>query len=385
MSLPSLPSLSPAIYIAVLVSLLVAVLLVITQKWHGRFSMDSLIGIQKMHTLPTPRIGGVAIFAGVVAAWSVAEPSVAKILGALIMAGLPAFVFGLAEDLTKQVSVLARLLATMASGALGWWMTDYSLTTVDVPILDLVLGWLPASVIFTCFAVGGIANAVNIIDGFNGLASGFVVVALTGIGLLAALHGDVHLSVACLAIAASMVGFWLVNWPWGKIFLGDGGSYFGGFALAWASVLLVERNNQVTAFAALLICIHPVTEVLFSVYRRRLKKLHPGHPDRLHLHTLIMRRVVSRWLIHLNNGERKQMLNLRNPLTGIVLALISLPSTLVALWFSNAPTFAILSCLIFGLGYVTIYARIVRFRWFSPITFLFVKPHSKHKIKNQIT
>ena len=60
--------------------------------------------------------------------------------------------------------------------------------------------WVPLSVLFTAFAVGGVANAVNIIDGFNGLASGFVVVALIGLGLIAGLSGDVHLSIACLAI-----------------------------------------------------------------------------------------------------------------------------------------------------------------------------------------
>lgn len=377
MSLPSLPSLPPAIYIAALASFAVAMLLVLTKRWHGRFSMDGLLGIQKIHTIPTPRIGGVAIFVGVVAGWLVSSAGVAKILGVLILAGLPAFVFGLAEDLTKQVSVAARLLATMASGALGWWMTGYSLTSVDVPLLDLVLVWVPVSVLFTAFAVGGVANAVNIIDGFNGLASGFVVVALIGLGVIAGLYGDAHLSISCLAISASMVGFWLVNWPWGKIFLGDGGSYFGGFALAWASVLLIERNANVTAFAALLICIHPVTEVLFSVYRRRLKKLHPGHPDRLHLHSLLMRRVVSQLLLVLNGGDRDQMLAMRNPVTGLILALMSLPSMFAAVLLANEPALAALSCLLFAAGYVTIYARLIRFRWCSPIAFLFLKPKSK--------
>lgn len=377
MNLPSLPSLPPAIYIALLASFVVALLLVLTERWHGRFSMDGLLGIQKTHTTPTPRIGGVAIYVGVFVGWMVSAPDVGKILGALILAGLPAFFFGLAEDLTKKVSVVARLLATMASGALGWWMTGYSLTSVDVPLIDDALVWVPLSVLFTAFAVGGVANAVNIIDGFNGLASGFVVLALIGVGLIAGLSGDVHLSIACLAIAASMVGFWLVNWPWGKIFLGDGGSYFGGFALAWASVLLIERNNDVTAFAALLICIHPVTEVLFSIYRRRLKKLHPGHPDRLHLHSLIMRRVVSQLLIAFSDADRIRMLAMRNPVTGLVLALMSLPSMLAAVWLAHEPVLAALCCLLFAAGYVTIYARLVRFQWCSPIAFLLVKPGSK--------
>jgi UDP-N-acetylmuramyl pentapeptide phosphotransferase/UDP-N-acetylglucosamine-1-phosphate transferase len=367
-------SLQPAIYVAFLASLFVALLLVFTKRWHGRFSMDELEGIQKMHFTPTPRIGGLAIFVGAIAGWSVSVPEVTKILSVLVVAGLPAFAFGLAEDVTKKVGVLTRLLATMASGVLGWWMTGSSLTSVDFPLFDFALTWVPASVLFTAFAVGGVANAVNIIDGLNGLASGFLVLAFLGIGCVAALHGDLYLSVACLSMAASIVGFWLVNWPWGKMFLGDGGSYFGGFTLAWASVLLIERNTQVTAFAALLICIHPVMEVLFSIYRRRLKKLHPGHPDRLHMHSLIMRRCVSRFLLNMNGLQRKEMLVLRNPVSGLILAFISLPNVLLAIWFANEPLLAALSCIMFVVGYVTVYARLVLFRWCSPIRFLFVKP-----------
>jgi len=170
-----------------------------------------------------------------------------------------------------------------------------------------------------------------------------------------------------------MLGFWLVNWPWGHLFLGDGGSYFGGFALAWASVLLIERNSGVPAFVPLLICIHPVTEVLFSIYRRRMTKVSPGHPDRLHLHTLMMRRVVKPALTSMYPDEPKMVDRLRNSITGLLLAIGTIPAVLVALLVVNSPLFAALSCLGFALGYVTLYARLVRFHWCSPITFLFVR------------
>jgi UDP-N-acetylmuramyl pentapeptide phosphotransferase/UDP-N-acetylglucosamine-1-phosphate transferase len=375
MSLPSLPSLPPSVYVAGVVAFLVAVLLVITKYWHGHFSMDGLIGIQKNHSKPTPRVGGVSIFAGVVAAYMVAQPERAEILSTLLLAGLPAFVFGLAEDVTKKVSVRARLFATMASGLLGWLLTGVSLTGVDVPVMDNLLRYTPISVAFTAFAVGGVANAVNIIDGFNGLASGFVIIALIGLSLVAAMSGDINLAFACLAIATAMLGFWLINWPWGHLFLGDGGSYFAGFALAWVSVLLLERNSEVSAFVPLLICIHPVTEVLFSIYRRRMTKVNPGHPDRLHLHTLMMRRVVKPILGRVYSDEPKMVDRMRNSITGLVLAIGNIPPVLVALLVVHTRVFAAMSCLIFALGYVAIYARLVRFHWYSPIKFLFVRPN----------
>jgi len=234
-----LPSLPPSAYIAFIVSFVVTVLLVLTQRWHGRFSLDGVHGIQKQHHNPTPRIGGVAIVAGVLAAWLVARPERRQFLGPLLVAGLPAFVFGLLEDLTKKVSVMARLLATMASGVLGWLLTGMSLTSLDVVGLDSLMGITAFSVAFTAFAVAGVANAINIIDGFNGLASGVVVLAFGGLAAMAMAHLDVNLALACLSMAGAMLGFWLVNWPWGKIFLGDGGSYFGGFALAWCCIMLL--------------------------------------------------------------------------------------------------------------------------------------------------
>lgn len=372
-SIVNLPSLPPSVYVAGVVAFAVAVLLVITKRLHGHFSMDGLVGVQKNHFTLTPRIGGVSVFAGVVAAYVVAQPPRAEILGVLLLAGLPAFVFGLAEDVTKKVGVLTRLLATMASGVLGWWMTGLSLTSVDLPLLDSLLGFTLISLAFTAFAVGGVANAVNFIDGFNGLASGFVVVALIGLAMVAATVGDTNLALACLSIAAAMMGFWLVNWPWGRLFLGDGGSYFGGFAFAWASVLLIEINSGVSAFVPLLICIHPVTEVLFSIFRRHMNGVSTGHPDRLHLHTLVMRRVVRPKLRLMFPDEPAMVSLLCNSVTGLVMSLATVPAVVVALMVVNHNLLAALGCLAFALGYVTLYARLVRFHWCSPVTFLFIR------------
>lgn len=374
MTIPQLPSLLPSIYGAGLAALLAAIVLVATKRWHGRFSMDELKGVQKAHQHPTPRVGGIAIVVGVFAGYLLAQPERQAILGTLLLAGLPAFAFGLAEDITKQVSVMARLLATMASGALGWLLTGTAISSLGIAGVDSLLAYSVVSVLFTAFAVGGVANAVNIVDGFNGLASGFVVIALVGVALLAQSAGDTSLSLACLSIAAAVVGFWLVNWPWGKLFLGDGGSYFGGFALAWASVLLIERNAMVTPFAPLLVCIHPVTEVLFSIYRRRLHGSHPGHPDRLHLHSLLARRVVRPLLSKLWPNDPQFVRAMRNPATGLLLALMSIPAVLAAMWVETQPLSAALTCVLFMLGYVTIYARLVRFHWCSPIRFLLLKP-----------
>ena len=215
--------------IAAIASLLTCLFLVGTKKWHGAFSMDSSTGVQKFHTAPTPRIAGIALVVGVLAgyAFSSHSPGAAEkrqILSAILMAGMPAFIFGLLEDITKKVSVKTRLLATMASGLLGWGITGVSLTSVDVWGIDWLLGFTAISVLFTAFAVGGVANAINIIDGFNGLTAGVALIMLAAFGLIAREVGDIPLAFTCLIIAGAVLGFFLVNLPFCKIFLGDGGA-----------------------------------------------------------------------------------------------------------------------------------------------------------------
>lgn len=141
---------------------------------------------------------------------------------------------------------------------MGWWLTGYSLTRLDIPQVDEGLRLVLVSVLFTSFAIGGVANAINIIGGFNGLAALTSMFALVGLGSIAGIVGDVGLFTAALLLAACVLGFFVLNWPLGMIFLGDGGAYFLGFGIAWIAVMLVQRNSGVSAFSALLICAHPI-------------------------------------------------------------------------------------------------------------------------------
>jgi UDP-N-acetylmuramyl pentapeptide phosphotransferase/UDP-N-acetylglucosamine-1-phosphate transferase len=349
-----------------LASFTLCVILVLTKRWHGALTMDHTEGVQKFHTAPTPRIGGVPIVLGLILAWGKAPADIQHMLTPILFAGMPAFIIGVLEDITKRVGVTQRLFATMASGLLAWWITDYSLTRVDIWGIDWMLGFTLVSVVFTAFAVSGVANSINIIDGFNGLASTASTLALIGYALLAWQVGDAQLAGVALVLAACVWGFFWVNWPLGKIFLGDGGSYFVGFSLAWVAVMLIERNPGVSAFAALLVCAHPVTEVLFSIYRRKIKKMNPGQPDRLHFHSLVKQRYVRRWF-------PKASTVLSNSITGLLVGFM----TLIAIVLANATQASVMcSALAFvalNLGYVSLYGRMVRFHWCSPIEFLLVK------------
>ena len=279
----------------VLAALLISLFIVYTRQWHGGLSMDHPGAVQTAHRVPTPRIGGIGIYLGLVVAWGLIPNGEARrMLGLILVAGLPAWGFGLAEDLTKRVGVLPRLLATMFSGVLACTLSGVALTRLDVPLFDHVLAYWPVAVMFTAFAVGGVANAINIIDGFHGLASGTSILALLALTLLALLAGDTALALVCFLATSAVIGFWLVNYPWGKLFLGDGGAYFTGFALAWLAVLLPMRNPSVSPWASLMVCAYPFIEVIYSMLRRRLDQKSMGDPDSAHLHSLLASQVVRK-------------------------------------------------------------------------------------------
>src|SRR6185369_5388004 len=129
---------------ALLCAFAVSVLLVLTKQHHGYLTMDSAFGIQKFHVQPTPRVGGIGIYLGLVLAWMVVpDKAVKDILGIILLAGIPALACGLLEDITKHVGVLPRLLATMASGVVAWLLTGVALNRLDVHGLDWLMTLTP--------------------------------------------------------------------------------------------------------------------------------------------------------------------------------------------------------------------------------------------------
>jgi UDP-GlcNAc:undecaprenyl-phosphate/decaprenyl-phosphate GlcNAc-1-phosphate transferase len=189
--------------------------------------------------------------------------------------------------------VMERLLLTMASGAVAAWLLHAILPRLDLPGIDAALQWLPFAIALTVFAVGGVANSINIIDGYNGLAGGFAIIVLAAMAWVAGQVGDMLVMSAALAMAGAVLGFLVWNWPGGRIFLGDGGAYLLGFLLAELAVLLVVRNPQVSPWFPLLLLIYPIFETLYTMFRR--KAMHgasPGEPDDKHLHQLVFKRIV---------------------------------------------------------------------------------------------
>lgn len=332
---------------------------------HAHLSNDhSDAGPQKFHVQPTPRIGGIGIALGLIAAYLYvrmihqSSEAIAQ-FGFLLLAAIPAFAGGVVEDLTKRVSVTKRLILAIVSAGVGIRLLGAVVTHLGFAPLDWLLQWRVVAILFTLFAVGGVVNAVNIIDGFNGIVSGFAGFMLLAIAIVSFELHDIFLLNASLALLGALLGFLLWNYPHGKIFLGDGGSYLIGFWLAELAVLIVARHPEVSPWFAALLLIHPVSETIFSIYRRKfLHGKSPWQPDGMHLHTLIFRRLNHRQWASSDPKHKIQCNSMTAPYFWFLKAI----TALLAVLFWNNTVVLIISTLTFVLVYVWLYWSIVKFR-----------------------
>lgn len=348
-----------------LVLVLVFILLILRyDEWHAKFSYDhDTEGVQKYHARAVPRIGGVAIILAAVSCAAVStllEGSVSYRLATFLLCSFPAAFSGFAEDFTKRVSPRARLICALASGFLASKFLHATVSSLHAPGIDILLSFEPVAVVLSSFAIAGVTNAVNIIDGFNGLASGVALLVLSSLALIAHLVGDHFVFVAALMVAGSILGFFVWNFPRGAIFLGDGGAYFIGYAIAVLTLILVSENPAVSPWYGALVLIYPVFETLFSIFRRKVVQGKPaGQPDGLHLHTLVHRRITRTFQPRLGFTS--------NSMTSPYLWALCLVSLVPAsiFWDQDLPLLA--SSGLFLLLYVYLYSSLVNFR--SPIFF----------------
>jgi UDP-N-acetylmuramyl pentapeptide phosphotransferase/UDP-N-acetylglucosamine-1-phosphate transferase len=337
-------------------------------RWHVRtYPADAP---QRFHWGHTPRLGGLGLLAG----WALALAALPALQWAH-MAGnidmnrlrlplwglmlLPAFAGGVLEDVTQRLTVRWRLLLTLTSGALAWWLLDASVMRLGFDWLDA--GWQSApwlGVALAVLAISGLPHAFNIIDGYNGLAGMVALVVCLALAHVALQVGDRELAATALALAAATGGFLVWNYPRGLIFAGDAGAYLWGLVIATLSILLVQRHPGVSPWFPLLLLMYPVWETVFSTYRKLSRGVSPGMADALHLHQLVYRRLVSSVL---HEDEAKNMLARNNRTAPYLWSFIALTVTPAVLFWRHTGVLMAF-CLLFVVSYVVAYKTLVRFK-----------------------
>lgn len=306
----------------------------------GRCVAD-LSATQSMHEAPTPRLGGVALIAGAGALCPISlliNMEVTSLVWYIICV-TPLIATGLAEDCGHYIRPRYRFLAAMASGGLAMYAFGIVVDRTEIIPLDAALTFTPLAIAFTLLATTGIVNAFNLIDGINGLAALTALGVSISLSLLAYKIGQPQVAQTALLLAPLLLGFLVLNYPTGRIFLGDMGSYFIGFTLASLAVYIYTLTDLVSPFSMLLIFFLPISDTLLAIWRRARRGMNLAKPDRLHFHHVIMR------LLKVKTNLPKRI---SNPVsTLIVLPMAYVPQFFgVLTWYSDELSFySLLACL----------------------------------------
>lgn len=304
---------------------------------------------QAQHKRPTPRIGGAAVIAGVFVACLAFFSVIGNDLLMALIAGTVVFVVGLREDIQRDMSPKARLLAAFASAALAIVLSGAVVPRFGIPYVDGVVGFIGVGVIVTMLWSAGACHALNLIDGLNGLASGYSMIAAAAYFAIGGFTGNTDVQLVSAILFVALFGFFVLNWPYGRLFLGDAGAYAIGHVLSWLGIILLVRDPNGAGLAAILILFWPVADTALAIIRRKLLDKDTDQPDRLHFHHLVVRALRL-----LTNKQFNP--DFLNPAAAIVLfPFIAVPVTAgVVFWDSGFSAFAAL--LFFALLFVSTYA-----------------------------
>ena len=311
---------------------------------------------QATHVRPTLRLGGVGIIAGI---WVVALTTKNDLLLILLACSLPVLITGFLEDVGFAQSATARLLAAALSSVIVITITGTHIQNSGTSLLDYLLTITPFAILLTIFATVGLIHAFNLIDGVNGLGGSVALVAALGLAWIGYRAGVDVMELPVAAVAGSILGFLVLNYPLGRIFLGDAGAYTVGFLLAWMAVFLLAEFPTVSPWALILLFFWPIADTLLAIYRRLVLRAPIGAPDRLHAHHVAMRLIE---IVVLQRRDRR----FSNPMATLAVVPLILPPALVGVLLWNDPLLSGIALIGFAVLFVGFYhlaiARVRRLR-----------------------
>ncbi len=210
------------------------------------------------------RLGGIAIYAAFLIGLLILQPESAY-LPYILVAGAIIIVTGVLDDIT-ELSAKYKLLGQIAAAGIviaGGVQIDF----INLPFgSSLQLGWL--SIPITLLWIVGITNAINLIDGLDGLAAGVSSIVLATISILAIIQGDIFIVAMGIALLGGTLGFLVHNFNPAKIFMGDTGALFLGFMIAVISLLGFKNVTIFSLVVPVIILAVPISDTFFAIIRR---------------------------------------------------------------------------------------------------------------------
>jgi len=246
-----------------------------------RFKFIDIPDFRKIHITPTPRLGGLAIYFGFLIGLLYLEPHAEHLPAIIIGSGI----IVLTGALDDRYSIRAVVkLSGQVSGAAVLVFSGLVIERVTLPFFGMIdLGVF--GIVLTLFWIVGITNAINLIDGLDGLATGVSTIALSSMFVMAIMQGQVVAAYLSIVLIGSNLGFLYHNFYPAKIYMGDTGSNLLGYMIAVISILGLFKNIAIFSFIIpIVILAVPIFDTLFAIVRRALNKQRIMAPDNKHIH-----------------------------------------------------------------------------------------------------
>lgn len=242
------------------------------------------------------RMGGVAIYVAFLASLTILWSADDTING-ILAGGFIIFMGGLLDDmydLSAKVKLLFQISGAIVAMLVG------KIYLQEIHVLSLVITNRIFTYAISFFWIVGITNAINLIDGLDGLSSGISTIVTLTIGLIGFFMGRRDVCILALCLAGSILGFLPYNFHPASIFVGDCGAQFMGFTIACMSLMGFKTTALITLGLPLIILFIPISDTLIAIVRRKLKGQKISEADRGHLHHILM--------IKLRLGHRRTVL-----------------------------------------------------------------------------
>ena len=238
---------------------------------------------RRMHKVPIPRAGGLAIFAGFLVSSLLFLPMTGQ-FRAILLGALLLVVLGIIDDvvaLDAKIKFVGQIVAALIPALSGVVISGFVNPFSESNYFSLGIFSIPVTILW----IVGITNAVNFIDGLDGLACGVSAIATITMFIIAILFQEAQIALMMAALAGACLGFLPYNMNPAKIFMGDTGSMFLGYILAVTSIQGLFKFYAVISFAVPFILLGlPIFDTGFAIIRRILKGQSPLQADRGHVH-----------------------------------------------------------------------------------------------------
>lgn len=277
------------IFWIVFVTFLTSALLVpLVKKAAEHVGAMDIPNARKAHTVPTPRMGGLAIFGAFLLGYMLFARMSIQMLSILI-GGFIIVITGFFDDV-KPVSAKVKMCLQIVAACVVVFYGKISLNHIDMLGINIDFP-VPLNYIITIIFIVGITNAINLIDGLDGLASGVSSIYFATIAIIAFIINKMQGldTILSLIMLGSTLGFLLHNFHPAKIFMGDTGSLFLGFTISVIALLGFKATTLTSLIIPIVILAIPIFDTSLAIFRRLLKGEKITAPDKDHFHHQLLK------------------------------------------------------------------------------------------------